>query len=170
MDKAAAEQLGFAVKPEPVRPAEISFTDGSGEPISLDAFKGKIVLLNLWATWCPPCREEMPTLDALQAELGGADFKVLALSIDQGGPDPVRSFYEEIGIEHLSIYNDKSAQAGMKLGALGVPMTLLLDRSGYELARLTGAKDWHSPEMVEFLRDTIAVTKRHEQDAGEERD
>lgn len=156
LDAATAEQLGFAVPAEPARPAPISFTNEAGESISLETFRGKVVLLNLWATWCPPCREEMPTLDALQAELGGAEFEVVALSIDQDGPGVVQSFYDEIGIENLRVYNDPSAQAGVKLGILGVPVTLLFDREGYEVARLTGPKDWHGSEMVEFFRNNIS--------------
>lgn len=159
VDEAAAERLGFAVMPEPVRSSPISFTDSTGQSLSLEAFDGKVVLLNLWATWCPPCREEMPTLDALQAELGGPGFEVVALSIDQDGPNVVQSFYDEIGLEHLRLYNDESGKAGIALGALGVPVTLLLDRNGYELARLNGAKDWHSPEMVAFLRTVIDDSK-----------
>lgn len=155
VDKAAAERLGFTVMLEPVRSSPISFSDSTGQSLSLEAFEGKVVLLNLWATWCPPCREEMPTLDALQAELGGPDFEVVALSIDQDGPGVVKSFYDEIGLRHLRLYNDESGKAGTTLGAFGVPVTLLLDRNGYELARLNGAKDWHSPEMVAFLRTVI---------------
>ena len=166
LDVAAAEQLGFAVASEPVRPSPISFTDDTGKPLSLESFKGKVVLLNLWATWCPPCREEMLTLDALQAELGGPDFEVLALSIDQDGPGAVQSFYDEIGIERLRIYNDQSAQAGVTLGALGVPVTLLFDRNGYEVARLTGPKDWHSPEMVGLLRNAINGAQGSAKNAG----
>jgi thiol-disulfide isomerase/thioredoxin len=155
LNAAAAEQLGFAIASEPTRPARVNFTDDAGKPLTLEAFKGKVVLLNLWATWCPPCREEMPTLDALQAELGGPDFEVIALSIDQDGPGVVQSFYDEIGIKDLRVYNDEKAQAGVTLGALGVPVTLLLNRDGYEVARLTGPKDWHSPGMVELLRNAI---------------
>jgi thiol-disulfide isomerase/thioredoxin len=140
VDEAAAERRGFAVIPEPARPSPISFTDGTGQSLSLESFDGKVVLLNLWTTWCPPCREEMPTLDALQAELGGPGFEVVALSIDQDGPDVVQSFYDSIGLEHLRLYNDESGKAGITLGALGVPVTLLLDRNGYELARLSGVK------------------------------
>lgn len=165
LNVAAAEQLGFAVTANPMRPAPVNFTDGEGRSQSLKMFRGKVVLLNLWATWCSPCREEMPTLDALQAGLGGTEFEVVALSIDHGGLAAVQSFYEETGIEHLRLYNDESAQANVTLGAPGVPVTLLLNRDGYEVARLTGPKNWYSSEMVEFLRTFINPAQAGTQDA-----
>jgi thiol-disulfide isomerase/thioredoxin len=143
--------LWSAPKPVP----EVKFTDAQGDPLTLADLQGKVVLLNLWATWCGPCREEMPSLDKLQAQLGGADFEVVALSIDQAGPEVVRQFYDEVGVENLALYIDTSAQAAVTLDALGVPTTLLLDRQGRELGRKAGIAAWDSPEMVKFLREVI---------------
>ena len=109
-------------------------------------------MLNLWATWCPPCREEMPALDRLQAQLGGKDFEVLALSIDQNGTDKVRGFFDEIGIKSLQIHIDPSARAGFTLAVPGFPTTLLIDRSGREIGRHTGIAKWDSPEIVAEMR------------------
>lgn len=136
--------------------ASVAFEDGSGNALSLSDFSGKFVLLNLWATWCGPCREEMPTLDALQAELGGVDFEVLALSLDRQGVSAVTEFYKEIGIEHLGVYVDDSGMAGNKLRAVGIPTTLLLNTKGQEIGRLVGTAEWNSDEMIMFLADILS--------------
>ena len=99
--------VGWASAPQPL--PEIRFQDSDGRPYTLSNFRGKVVLLNVWATWCAPCRKEMPALDRLQQTLGGPDFQVVALSIDGGGAAPVRRFYEEIGIQALAIYVDTAS-------------------------------------------------------------
>lgn len=152
-------RAGLTIWPEPRPMPEVQFVDGEGKPHTLADFKGKVVLLNLWATWCAPCRQEMPTLDRLQAQLGGADFQVLALSIDQGGVQLVRDFYREVGIQHLGIYIDESASAISSLGAFGLPATLLLDRQGRELGRKLGEATWDSPEVVAYLKEVIASSR-----------
>ena len=140
--------------PKPV--AAIKFDDAQGQSRNLADFKGKVVLLNIWATWCGPCRNEMPALDRLQAGLGGSDFEVVALSIDRGGMDAVRKFFADIGIRTLAMYLDSSGQALRTLSALGLPTTLLIDREGREIGRLIGPAEWDSPEMVEFVRCVVA--------------
>lgn len=132
------------------------FTDGEGRALTLADFRGRVVLLNLWATWCVPCRVEMPTLDRLQARLGGADFHVLPLSIDRAGLRPVRRFYEEIGIRHLGLYLAEDLRAMQALGVLGLPTTLLIDRDGREIARLVGPAEWDSPEAIAQFQSVIA--------------
>jgi thiol-disulfide isomerase/thioredoxin len=152
-------RAGLTIWPEPRPVPEVPFVDGEGKTHTLADFKGKVLLLNLWATWCVPCRKEMPTLDRLQAQLGGADFQVLALSIDQGGVQLVRDFYREVGIQHLGIYIDESASAISSLGAFGLPVTLLLDRQGRELGRKLGEATWESPEVVAYLKEVIASSR-----------
>jgi thiol-disulfide isomerase/thioredoxin len=152
---AAEPPAGFIVHDEPRPLADIAFATADGESGSLSDYRGKVVLVNIWATWCPPCREEMPTLDRLQAELGGPDFLVMPLSIDTGGVEVVQKFYDEIGISHLGIYLDESMQAMRDLGAVGLPTTLLIDREGREIGRLVGPAEWDAPEMIEFLREAI---------------
>ncbi|TDX31654.1 thiol-disulfide isomerase/thioredoxin [Modicisalibacter xianhensis] len=137
----------------------LSFQDGQGRQLTLDDFQGQTVLLNIWATWCGPCRKEMPTLDALQATLGGKAFEVIALSIDRKGIEVVQDFYTGVGIEHLRQYIDTTGMAGTKLGAVGIPTTLLIDPHGDELGRLVGATEWDSPEMTEFLEKTIELSQ-----------
>lgn len=139
---------------------ELQFKDGAGRSHTLADFGGKLVLLNLWATWCAPCREEMPALDRLQATLGGRDFEVVALSIDQQGAEVGRKFFDEIGIKALKLYVDSSAQAAFKLGAVGLPSTLLVDGSGREIGRHTGPAKWDAPEIVEDLRRRMSDGKK----------
>ncbi|CAN7386502.1 TlpA disulfide reductase family protein [Pararhizobium sp. LjRoot235] len=145
----------FVLHETPAPVPELQFTDGEGEPLSLAGFRGKVVLLNVWATWCLPCRKEMPTLDRLQAALGGSAFEVVALSIDRGGADAVRKFYAEIGIRHLAIHVDTSSQVGFALATAGLPTTLLIDAEGRELGRLIGPAEWDAPDMVAFLKSII---------------
>jgi len=138
---------------------EVRFQDADGKSRTFADFKGKIVLLNIWATWCGPCRREMPTLDRLQGKLGGPGFEVLALSIDRGGPKVVRKFFSEINIRNLALYIDPSAKAGHALKVVGLPVTLLLDHQGREIGRLVGPAEWDTPEMITFFRDIIAKYK-----------
>jgi thiol-disulfide isomerase/thioredoxin len=147
----------FAIHEAPQPVPEISFQNGDGQPRTLADFAGKVVLLNIWATWCLPCRTEMPTLDRLQAELGGPDFEVVALSVDRKGPDAVRKFFDEIDVKHLALNIDTSNKAMFALGAVGLPLTLLIDREGKEIGRLIGPAEWDSPEMVAFISARIAV-------------
>ena len=140
--------------PKPI--AAIQFEDAQGQSRSLADFRGKIVLLNIWATWCVPCRKEMPALDRLQSMLGGPNFDVVPVSIDRGGMDVVRKFYAEIGIKRLGMYLDTSAKATRELGVVGLPTTLLVDRGGREIGRLIGPTEWDSREVVEFLKCMIS--------------
>jgi thiol-disulfide isomerase/thioredoxin len=138
----------FAGPNRPFPLPELRFTDGDGRSRTLAEFRGKDLLLNLWATWCVPCREEMPALDRLQARLGGSAFEVLALSIDRQGLPPVTAFYRELGLRTLGVYVDPSANAPRALRALGIPTTLLVDPEGREVGRAHGAKAWDVPEVV----------------------
>lgn len=142
---------------EPGAISEFAFEDSDGSVLSLAEFRGKAILLNVWATWCPPCREEMPALDRLQAKLGGPDFQVLPLSIDRNGLDAVRPFFTEIGIENLNIYVDQPAAAMKAFGVLGLPTTLLIDSSGRELRRWAGPKEWDSPEVIAEIRSHLGL-------------
>jgi len=130
----------------------VAFEDGQGRKRALTDFRGKVVLLNIWATWCAPCRAEMPTLDRLQLRLGGEQFEVVALSIDRGGQAAVRSFYDEIDVRALAIYVDATVAAQATLGVVGVPTTLLIDREGREVARYTGPAQWDRPEVIDAIQ------------------
>lgn len=136
------------------------FVDGDGRDLTLEDFRGRVVLLNVWATWCAPCREEMPTLDRLQAQLGGVDFHVLPLSIDRAGLGPVRRFYDEIGIRHLGQYLATDIRAMRAFSVIGLPTTLLIDRQGHERGRLTGPAEWDSAEAIAQFQTIIAEWNR----------
>jgi thiol-disulfide isomerase/thioredoxin len=141
---------------EPKAIPAINFTDDEGHARSLADFKGRAVLLNIWATWCIPCRKEMPALDRLQASLGGSSFEVVPLSIDRGGRDVVAKFYTEVGIHNLAIYIDTSGQAFPTLVVVGLPTTLVINRGGYEVNRFIGPAEWDGPQITEFLQGIIA--------------
>lgn len=134
----------------------LRFIDGTGAPRALSDFRGRVILLNLWATWCAPCREEMPALDRLQASLGGPGFEVLALSLDRGGVVAVKAFYEELKLRALRIYVDQNGEALSKLGSVGIPLTVLVDRDGRELWRVVGPREWDQPAEVNRLRGHLA--------------
>jgi thiol-disulfide isomerase/thioredoxin len=140
--------------PKPV--AAITFEDGRGRLRSLADFRDKVVVLNIWATWCGPCRAEMPALDRLQAAMGGSNFEVVPVSIDRGGIDLIKKFYAEINIRNLAMYVDTSGQAIRAAGAIGVPTTLIIDRAGNEIGRITGPAEWDSLAVAEFLKPVIA--------------
>ena len=147
-----APTLGLMPLASPRAIADVAFEDADGNKRTLAQFRGKSVLLNVWATWCGPCRKEMPALDRLQAKLGSDDFQVLALSIDRGGVAAVKSFYDEIDVRSLGIYVDSTTDAQAKLGIVGVPTTLLVDREGREVARYTGPADWDGPSVAATIQ------------------
>jgi thiol-disulfide isomerase/thioredoxin len=148
--------------------AAINFDDGQGRSRSLTDFKGKVVVLNIWATWCGPCRAEMPALDRLQAALGGRDFEVVPISIDRGGIDLVKKFYAEINVRNLAMYVDTSGQVVRILSAMGVPTTLVIDRAGNEVGRIVGPAEWDAPEVAEYLKPIIAKQTNTAETTGRE--
>ncbi len=138
----------------------VSFLRADGHKVSLKEFGGKTVLLNLWATWCAPCRHEMPALDALQVSMGSPVFEVVAVAIDQRNLDKPGAFLDEIGVKTLHRYADPSAKifADLKIHnrAFGMPTTLLIDPQGCELASLAGPADWASAEAKAFIAAALA--------------
>jgi len=147
--------LIFQDKPQPL--PDIEFKDGDGATHKLHEFRGKTILLNIWATWCWPCRKEMPTLDRLQATLGSERFQVVTLSIDTEGLDKVKKFFADLNVQNLPIYIDPTTRATGDLGVSGLPTTLLIDPSGRELARLIGPAEWDSAEMHALLKKHIGA-------------
>ena len=137
----------------------LAFKDGSGAAKSLADWRGRTVLLNLWATWCVPCRKEMPALDALQVRLGGPRFQVVAINIDTRDPDKPKAWLREAGIEHLAYYADPSAKVFQDLKAVGwafgMPTTVLVDPQGCELGVLAGPAEWTSEEALKLV--TVAI-------------
>lgn len=156
ISSSSQEASGFTLLEQPRSLPPVRFANGEGRGITLADFHGRVVLLNIWATWCVPCREEMPTLDRLQAELGGAEFEVVALSIDRSGVAGVTKFYGEIGIRHLNIYVDGSGQVSRDLNIIGLPTTLLVDKEGRELRRKIGPLEWDNSNVIAIIKRAVA--------------
>lgn len=134
------------------RPAPpLAFQDIDGQPVSLADFRGRWVLLNFWATWCAPCREEMPALDALEAALGGDGFAVIPVATGRNPVPAIEAFYDSVGLEHLPVFRDPDQRLAAEMGVVGLPVTVILDPSGHEIARLVGDADWNSAESRVIL-------------------
>lgn len=149
------QMTAFVFKKTPEALPEISFTDAAGKPMTLADFKGRTVLLNLWATWCGPCRKEMPDLDKLQKDLGSPSFEVVALSVDRQGVETARKFLDSIKVEHLKLYIDATARAASTLRAVGMPTTILIDKDGREIGRLVGPAEWHSADAKRLVEASL---------------
>ncbi len=133
-------------------PEGLAFTDAEGRETRFEAFRGRALVVNFWATWCPPCVAEMPSLDRLHAQVARDGIEVLALSSDRGGRAQVEPFYGRTGIRNLGIWLDPRGAAGRALGLRGLPTTVILDRRGLEVARLEGEAEWDHQAMVAAIR------------------
>lgn len=153
---AVASRSDVPMHSAPKELPEVVFYDEANRPVKLDKWRGKVVVLNIWATWCPPCVKEMPTLDRLQQRIGGDFFQVVVLSVDEGGIEVVRNFFEQTQIQSLDMYLDPNFKAAQGLKALGLPTTILIDVEGREIGRLVGDAEWDTPEMIGFFRKIIA--------------
>lgn len=149
---AKGPMAGVIVHPQRKDVAAFTFANEKGEQLDLSNWKGRVVVLNLWATWCAPCRKEMPDLGKLQTALGGPDFEVVALSLDRKGLEASKAFLQEIGVTNLAPYIEPEAKSLAALQALGLPATILIDRNGKEAGRLLGPADWASPEAQAMVK------------------
>lgn len=131
---------------------ELKFMNRKNREITLEAFQGSYVLLNIWATWCAPCREEMPALDRLQQKLGSPEFHVLPLSIDEAHPSVIRRFYDDFGIKFLYVYQDPTGKVFWKLKFSGIPATILVDKNGKGIGYVVGPVEWDSEEVIDEIR------------------
>ena len=156
---AHGEVAAFAVVQAPFRVPDLAFKDADGRERSLNDWRGRTVLLNLWATWCVPCRKEMPALDALEEKLGGENFTVVAVNIDTRDAQKPLAFLHDTGVEHLAYYSDQSAKVfqDLKLAgkAFGMPTTLLIDHAGCEIGEMAGPAEWASDDAVKLLSAAI---------------
>ena len=154
------EVAAVAVAGTPRSLPPLAFKDGDGAAKSLADWRGRTVLLNLWATWCVPCRKEMPALDELQGKLGGADFEVVAVNIDQRDPEKPRAWLKEVGIERLAYYADPAAKVFQDLRqvgkAWGMPTTILVDGAGCEIGTLAGPAEWASDDAIKLINAALA--------------
>ena len=152
---ARGEVAAVAVADTGLRLPALTFKDATGADKSLSDWKGRTVLLNLWATWCVPCRKEMPALDALEGKLGGPAFEVVAINIDTRDPDKPRAWLKEVGVGRLGYYADPSAKVFQDLKtvgrAAGMPTTLLVDEAGCEIGTVAGPAEWASEDAVKLV-------------------
>jgi thiol-disulfide isomerase/thioredoxin len=160
---ARGEVAAVVVEDDPRPVPALSFQDSNGTARTLADWHGRTVLLNLWATWCVPCRKEMPALDALQAKLGGADFHVVAVNIDTRDPEKPRAWLKNVGIDRLNYFADPDAKVFQDLKAfgkaVGMPTTLLIDRAGCDVASLSGPAEWASDDALKLVEAAIAPGK-----------
>src|SRR6187399_3731880 len=149
---AHGEVAALTMATAPLRLPDLAFEDAEGKPRKLSEWRGKTVLVNLWATWCVPCRKEMPALNNLETKLGGPDFQVVAINIDTRDAEKPKAWLKEVGIERLGYYADSSAKVFQDLKAIGrafgMPTTLLIDPNGCELGTLAGPAEWASEDAV----------------------
>jgi thiol-disulfide isomerase/thioredoxin len=152
---AHGEVAALTVAEKPFRVPDVAFQDANGKRHTLKDWRGKIVLLNLWATWCVPCRKEMPALDALEGKLGSPDFQVVAVNIDTRDPEKPKTWLKEVGISRLAYFADPDAKVFQDLKAVGrafgMPTTMLIDRQGCEIGTMAGPAEWASDDAVKLV-------------------
>jgi thiol-disulfide isomerase/thioredoxin len=144
---------------KPLLLPDLAFQDASGAVKKLSDWRGRTVLLNLWATWCVPCRKEMPALDALQAKLGDKDFQVVAVNIDTRDLEKPKAWLKDAGIKSLGYFSDEKAKVFQDLKligrAFGMPTSILIDQAGCEIATLSGPAEWASDDAVKLIRAAL---------------
>src|SRR5256885_15459452 len=156
---AHGEVAALTMATAPLRLPDLTFEDANGKPKKLSDWRGKTVLLNLWATWCVPCRKEMPALDALQEKLGGKDFEVVAVNIDTRDPDKPKNFLKDANLTRLGYFTDQKAKVFQDLKAigraLGMPTSVLIDAQGCEIGTIAGPAEWASDDAVKLIKAAV---------------
>nr|WP_245904320.1 TlpA disulfide reductase family protein [Roseicyclus mahoneyensis] len=150
------EMRGLVIHATPVAASSLPYLHVDETEGTLSDYAGRYVVLNFWATWCAPCREEMPSLQNLQNALGGEDFAVVTLATGRNPPQAIRRFFEEIGVETLTQYRDINQQIAREMGVFGLPITVILNPEGQEVARLRGDAHWDSPEALALIEALMA--------------
>jgi len=152
---AHGEVAALTMATAPLRLPDLAFEDADGKPKKLSDWRGRTVLVNLWATWCVPCRKEMPALESLQTRLGGPDFEVVAVNIDTRDPEKPKNFLKEANLTRLSYFSDQKAKVFQDLKsvgrALGMPTSVLVDGQGCEIATIAGPAEWGSDDAVKLI-------------------
>ncbi|QUJ76858.1 TlpA family protein disulfide reductase [Sulfitobacter albidus] len=145
------KKLAVHTPPKATSGAPFELADGAGKA-TLEDYRGKYVLVNFWATWCAPCRKEMPHLSELQAELGGENFEVLTIATGRNSPQGIQKFFKETGISNLPRHQDPRQALASQMGIFGLPITVLIDPEGREIARLRGDADWASDSAKAIIK------------------
>ncbi|WP_414644632.1 thiol:disulfide interchange protein TlpA [Bradyrhizobium sp.] len=158
---AHGEVAALTMATAPLKLPDLAFDDADGRPKKLSDWRGKTVLVNLWATWCVPCRKEMPALDRLQSKLGGKDFEVVAINIDTRDPEKPKNFLRDAKLTQLGYFNDEKAKVFQDLKAigraLGMPTSVLVDANGCEIATIAGPAEWDSDDAVKLITAATAT-------------
>ena len=153
------ELRAFAVMDRPYSVAQFRFNDSNGNPKTIADWQGRTVLVNLWATWCAPCRAEMPLLDQLQGELGSDEFEVLPISVDKSDPAKPKGFFNDIAVKKMGFFHDRESMTLSQLKrdglALGLPATLLVDSRGCAVGRLNGPAEWASEDAHNLIKSAL---------------
>jgi thiol-disulfide isomerase/thioredoxin len=156
---AHGEVAALTMATAPLRLPNLAFEDAEGKPKKLSDWRGRTVLVNLWATWCVPCRKEMPALEGLQTRLGGANFEVVAVNIDTRDPDKPKNFLKEANLTRLGYFSDQKAKVFQDLKAvgraLGMPTSVLVDAQGCEIATIAGPAEWDSDDAIKLITAAI---------------
>jgi thiol-disulfide isomerase/thioredoxin len=150
-----AENFTLLDPPVPA-PLEV-FQDLAGGRVRMDDFAGQVVVLNFWATWCPPCVREMPSLDRLQAALRDEGLAVVAVSLDRGGVEVIKPFVDKLGLVEMGLYWDANSALAKAYGITGLPTTFIIDKQGRIVGALQGSAEWGSPEAVALVRHYLAM-------------
>jgi thiol-disulfide isomerase/thioredoxin len=153
------EVAALTMASAPLRLPDLAFQDAEGKPRKLSDWRGKTVLVNLWATWCVPCRKEMPALEGLQSKLGGANFEVVAINIDTRDPEKPKNFLKEANLTRLDYFSDQKAKVFQDLKqigrALGMPTSVLVDGQGCEIGTIAGPADWDSDDAIKLIKAAV---------------
>jgi thiol-disulfide isomerase/thioredoxin len=156
---AHGEVAALTMATSPLRLPDLAFEDADGKPRKLSEWRGKTVLVNLWATWCVPCRKEMPALDSLQTKLGGKDFEVVAINIDTRDPEKPKNFLKEANLTKLAYFTDTKAKVFQDLKnigkALGMPTSVLIDSQGCEIGTIAGPAEWASDDAIALIKAAV---------------
>lgn len=157
---ARGEVAALTMATSPLQLPDLAFEDSEGKTRNLSEWRGRTVLINLWATWCVPCRKEMPALDKLQETLGGKDFEVVAINIDTRDPEKPKNFLKEGNLTKLAYFHDQKAKVFQELKsagrALGMPTSVLVDGAGCEIATIAGPAEWASDDAVKLIKAATA--------------
>jgi thiol-disulfide isomerase/thioredoxin len=156
---AQGEVAALTMATAPVKLPDLAFEDADGKPKKLSDWRGKTVLVNLWATWCVPCRKEMPALDSLQTKLGGKDFEVVAINIDTRDPEKPKNFLKDANLTRLGYFSDTKAKVFQDLKnigkALGMPTSILVDSQGCEIGNIAGPAEWASDDAIKLIKAAV---------------